>query len=476
MDQRNIEIELTLLKKVLEKVETGVYIRTIVDRKVIWANKRFYSIFEVSKKARREVIGFDILNLLTKKGKQQWEKIDFQAFEGKTYELEAKSSAGSKIIIVSMGKLDNKHLFGFVQDKSSEVASYKALIQSETHYSRLIQESKGGMAMTDSKEEFIAANDSLALMLGYKDRNDLIGRNLKELTTKQDYEKITEETANRLKGDYSSYKIKLRCKNGKMKEVLVSVGPIKNYQDKYLGSLAIITDISEGVKYEKMREQYAQIVRHELKSPLSIISQSFALLKVKCDQQDLVDVFPIINRNIMRISQQIDELSDFDQIERGYFTIDIQKNEFISFKQMIESDLSFFNDNHRIITHFTRYQSKKDKIIKLAFDPDRVTQLVYNLLSNALNHSSPKTKVNFNCHWDKDGLTISVKDSGVGIDPENLQQIYEPFYTQESRYHRKGTGLGMFIVKSIVDAHSGKIKHESEVGKGSIFEVCIPQQ
>ena len=91
-------------------------------------------------------------------------------------------------------------------------------------------------------------------------------------------------------------------------------------------------------------------------------------------------------------------------------------------------------------------------------------------------NSSPKTKVNFNCHWDKDGLTISVKDSGVGIDPENLQQIYEPFYTQESRYHRKGTGLGMFIVKSIVDAHSGKIKHESEVGKGSIFEVCIPQQ
>ena len=471
-----IEKELGLLKKVLEKVETGVYIRTIVDRRVIWANKRFYEMLGVPKKKRKDVIGFDILKLLTTTGKEQWEKIDFQSIEGKSYELEAKTSGGPKNIIVTMGKLDKKHLFGFVRDKSSEVASYKALIQSETHYSRLIQESRGGMAMTDSKEEFITANDSLASMLGYKDRNDLIGKNLKELTTQKDFEKIKKETERRIGGDYSSYQVKLRCKNGKMKEVLISVGPVTNYHDKYLGSLAIITDISEGVKYEKMREQYAQIVRHELKSPLSIISQSFDLLKMKCDLEDLAGVFSIVERNIKRISQQIDELSDFDQIERGYFTIDIQENEFKVFKQMIESDLAFFKDNHRVITNFTKYQSKQDKTIQLAFDTDRVTQLVYNLLSNALNHSSPDTKVIFNLHWRKDGLTISVKDSGVGIDSQHLPQIYEPFYTHESHYHRKGTGLGMFIVKSIVDAHSGEIKCESEVDKGTTFEVIIPQQ
>jgi signal transduction histidine kinase len=193
---------------------------------------------------------------------------------------------------------------------------------------------------------------------------------------------------------------------------------------------------------------------------------------MKCDQKNLADVFPIVERNIKRISQQIDELSDFDQIERGYFSIDIQKNEFKAFKQMIESDLAFFKDNHRIITHFTKYQSKQEKIVQLAFDPDRVAQLVYNLLSNALNHSSPETKVIFKCYWRKEGLTISVSDSGVGIDP---QHIYEPFYTRESHYHTKGTGLGLFIVKSIVDAHSGEIKCESEVDKGTKFEVIIPQ-
>jgi two-component system sensor histidine kinase ResE len=234
--------------------------------------------------------------------------------------------------------------------------------------------------------------------------------------------------------------------------------------------------ISEGVKYEKIREKYTQIIHHELKSPLSIINQSIDLLKIKCDQEDLTDVFSIVERNIKRISQQIDELSDFDQIERGYFSLNIQQNKFKDFKQMIESDLAFFKNNHRLITHFTKYQSKGNKAILLTFDPERVTQLVYNLLSNALNHSSPETKVIFECHWRKTGLTISVKDSGQGIKPQHRQQMYEPFYTHESRFYRKGTGLGLFIVKSIVDAHSGEIKYESESGKGSTFEVTIPQQ
>jgi PAS domain S-box-containing protein len=469
----NSEKELSLLKKVLQKVEMGVYIRTIADRKVIWANERFYAIHDVSEK---DIIGFDIKKLLTKRGKEQWEKIDFQSIEGKTFKLETISSDGPKIIEVTLGKLDKKHFFGFVRDTSSELATYQALIQSEMHYSRLIQESRGGIAMTDSKEELLLVNDSLASMLGYKDRNELIGKNIEELTTVEDFERVKEETQKRIKGDYSSYQIKVRCQNGEMKDVLVSVGPITNYQDKYLGSLAIITDISEGVKYEKMRERYAQIIRHELKSPLSIISQSFGLLSMKCDQEDLKDVFLIVERNIKRINQQIDELNDFDQIERGYFSLNIRKNEFKIFKQMIESDLAFFKHSHRIITHFTKYQSKGDEAIILAFDLERVTQLVYNLLSNSLNHSSPDTKVIFNCHWRKEGLTISIKDSGVGINPKHYQQIYKPFYTQESQYYRKGTGLGLFIVKSIVDAHSGEIKYKSEINKGTTFEVTIPQQ
>ncbi|MCK4848407.1 MAG: PAS domain-containing protein, partial [Candidatus Heimdallarchaeota archaeon] len=424
MDQiTNLEKELGLLKKVLEKVETGVYIRTIDDRKVVWANERFLTILDVSKK---DIIGFDIKKLLTKKrGMELWEEIDFQSFEGRSYELEVKTSVGPKNIIVTMGKLDKKHIFGFVQDKSAEFSSYKALIQSELHYSRLIQESHGGMAMTNPEEEFIIVNDSLASMLGFENRNDLIGKNLKDLTTQKDFDKIKDETLKRKEGKYSSYEVKLRCKNGKKKVVLVSVGPITNYQDKYVGSLAIITDLSERVKQEKIREQYAQIVRHELKNPLSIISQSFDLLKMKSkdrinSEKDIADIFSIVERNIKRINRQIDGLNEFDKIEKGYFTLNIQKNEFQKFKQMIESDLAFFRNNHRIITHFTKHQPKQDY---LAFDPDRVTQLVYNLLSNALNHSAPDTKVIFDCHWRKEGLTISVKDSGVGIDPQHLQQI-----------------------------------------------------
>ena len=469
----NIEKELGLLKKVLEKVEEGVYIRTIPDRKVIWANERFYEIHDTKEE---EIIGFDIQKLLTEKGKKQWKRIDFKSIEGKSFELEANTSVGPKKIEVKMGKLDKKHIFGFVKDRSSEFASYEALIQSEMHYSRLIQESRGGISMTDSNEELIIVNDSLASMLGYKDRNDLIGRNLKEITTQEGYEKVKEETKKRLEGHFSSYEMKLRCQDGKLKDVLVSAGPITNYQDKYLGSLAIITDISEGAKYEKMRERYAQIIRHELKSPLSIISQSIDLLNMKCTEKDLSEVFSIVERNIKRITQQIDDMSDFDQIERGYFSLNTQKNDFKDFKEIIESDLTFFKSSHRIITYFTKYKSEKNLLFQLTFDPERVSQLVYNLLSNALNHSPPDTKVVFNCHWRKTGLTITVKDSGVGINPKHRQQIFDPFYTHESPYHRKGTGLGLFIVKSIVDAHSGDIKCESEEGKGTTFKVTIPQK
>ncbi|MHA2276180.1 MAG: PAS domain-containing protein [Candidatus Kariarchaeaceae archaeon] len=247
----NIEKELVLLKKVLEKVEIGVYIRTIKDRKIIWANDRFYELHNVS---RKDVIGFDIHELLTETGRRQWEKIDFQSIEGKNYELEAKGKnyeleaktpLGPKNIVVSMGKLDNKHIYGFVRDKSGDYASYKALLQSEMHYTRLIQGSKGGIVMTDSEETIILLNDSLASMLGYKDRNDLIGRNAVELVSPEDFEKIREETQKRMKGEYSSYQVKLRCQDGKMKEVTLSVGPITNYQDEYLGSLSIVTDISD---------------------------------------------------------------------------------------------------------------------------------------------------------------------------------------------------------------------------------------
>ena len=114
--------------------------------------------------------------------------------------------------------------------------------------------------------------------------------------------------------------------------------------------------------------------------------------------------------------------------------------------------------------------------IDIFVDSQKMSQVLVNLLSNAIKYSEPGTPVLVTAIRIGDEIKISTLDHGMGIPPDNLQQIFTQFYRVARSSHKQGTGLGLYIAKEIMDAHSGRIWVESEEGKGSVFHVRFPME
>jgi signal transduction histidine kinase len=161
---------------------------------------------------------------------------------------------------------------------------------------------------------------------------------------------------------------------------------------------------------------------------------------------------------------------DFSRIERG-----VKEYHFVAtdIKQVLRK---------AILT--MKYQFEKSKvkfsfripknIPKILADMDALEEVIINLLSNAMKYSGSKKEVKLNVHQKHKELLISVEDKGIGILPQDCEKIFERFYRSQGAYQVKGMGLGLTLVKHVVEAHGGKIEVRSRVGKGSTFTIRLP--
>ena len=358
---------------------------------------------------------------------------------------------------------------------------YASSIEAEKQkYSSIIANMNLGLVEVDNNDVIQMVNQSFCDMCGYTEK-ELIGKKGGELfLNKNDVQIIEQENVKRLKGESNSYEITAKDKNGTIKYWLISGAPNYNINGEVTGSIGIHLDITAFKSLEKQKENllnklaksneelqdYAHIVSHDLKSPLRSINALIAWLKE--DYKDLIDEnglrnFKMIEDKLEKMDHLIDGILTYSSINER-----VVKNQEVDLNQTIENikQILLIPEHINVIV--------KDKLPILDIDPIRIQQVFQNFISNAIAHNDKsKGRIEIGYVRKQGHHQFSISDNGVGISPEYHKKIFEIF---QSVSEKESTGIGLAIIKKIVNLYNGDVWLESELGKGTTFYFTLKKQ
>lgn len=277
---------------------------------------------------------------------------------------------------------------------------------------------------------------------------------------------------------------KAKLDNGKEKWILYKFLPIKDAAGKISKRVGILTDVTEKRKMQEEKNQlkldFFANISHELRTPINLISSAIQLIKLNLtklspeDANKFYKYTEIMETNSLRLVRLINNLLDSTRIDAGFINFTPINSDIVSFiEDICDSIVEFiqFNNMHLV------FDTDTEKEVVM-FDPDIIERIMLNLLSNAIKFNKEDGNIYVNLHLKKDKIIISVKDEGIGIPKEKVNHIFKRFEQVQSsgRGEKQGSGIGLYLVKSLITLHGGSIKVNSEVNQGSEFIVDIPKQ
>jgi signal transduction histidine kinase/tetratricopeptide (TPR) repeat protein len=232
--------------------------------------------------------------------------------------------------------------------------------------------------------------------------------------------------------------------------------------------------VRDELNLSKMKSYFMSTVSHEFKSPLTSIRQmSEMLVQGRVPSTERQDKYhTIILQQSERLSHLIDNILDFSKMEEGRKLFHFEKTDITP---VVENSVRSFKEQ-TALQGFNISLSVPEPVPEIVFDREALEQVLYNLLDNACKYSGDSRDIEVQLLTKWKNIIITVQDHGIGIRKEDLDKIFSRFYRagEELTQTVKGSGIGLTIVKQIVEAHNGVIDVESEVGKGSMFTVRIP--
>lgn len=228
------------------------------------------------------------------------------------------------------------------------------------------------------------------------------------------------------------------------------------------------------VELEQRRENFIYMASHELRTPLTVISGYCDFLTKHdrfIDQERRNKIYSAIKSNINRLERITEDVTQVAQIEKDQFQLFKQK---IDLCEFLSSSMDQYN--YLLGEQFEDRGCVKVLSIIINADPDRLHQVLENVISNALKHTSKDTrKIVVKTELVKGNLQIAISDNGAGIKPENLETIFEQFVSYQTEYAAGGTGIGLYLSRKIVEAHGGTIRAQSKgPGHGTTFIIELP--
>ncbi len=240
------------------------------------------------------------------------------------------------------------------------------------------------------------------------------------------------------------------------------------------GAFLIVRDIYRESEITRIKTEFVHNISHELKTPLTLIRLYGETLQRKKDlsKKEKEESYEIITKESERLSHLIDNVLDFSRIEMGH-------------KEFIFKKGNLANVIRNTLESFRYHLDKKGFLVKAEissnipdneFDEDAISSVLINLLSNSMKFSPTIKEITVKLSCDAESIILQVSDKGIGIMPKEISKIFDRFYRAENKIVSKtrGSGLGLTLVKHIIDAHNGRITVRSEPGKGSVFTVFFP--
>jgi signal transduction histidine kinase len=222
---------------------------------------------------------------------------------------------------------------------------------------------------------------------------------------------------------------------------------------------------------EKLRKNLIADTAHELRTPLAILRGNLESLQEGVTSAT-PEVIMSLHDEVVRISRLVNELQDTSLAEAGELRLSCRE---ISIEELVERvAMPFSGEARNKNVEFS--VSVPAGLPKVKVDPDRIVQVLLNILGNALCYTPPGGRVSLSAGLEGKSILFSVKDNGEGIASDDLNNIFERFYRSDQSRSRSGggAGLGLAIAKGLVEAHGGRIWAESKLNEGSVFCFTIP--
>ncbi|WP_078428547.1 ATP-binding protein [Alkalihalobacterium alkalinitrilicum] len=242
------------------------------------------------------------------------------------------------------------------------------------------------------------------------------------------------------------------------------------------GAVAVIRDITEERRLDKLRKDFIANVSHELRTPISMLQgYSEAIIDdIAQTDEEKKEIAQIIYDESLRMGRLVNELLDLARMEAGHIELHVQM---VNAKELSEKIIRKFQGLAK--EQGIALSGEIADFVKTAeLDPDRVEQVLTNLIHNAIRHTNKGGTVLLKVQPYENYLRFDIQDSGSGIPEEDLPFVFERFYKADKARTRgrSGTGLGLAIAKNIVEAHGGEISVHSKVNEGTTFTFQIPRK
>ena len=248
----------------------------------------------------------------------------------------------------------------------------------------------------------------------------------------------------------------------------------------------LFNDITEDVLHYQKIEEIIKIqddlyvnVSHELKTPLNVIFSANQLMDIYLasnsleEKRDkLIDYNKSIKQNCYRLTRLINNIVDLSKSNSGLLVLDLSNVDIVEvIRSIIRSVSAYVTSKELNIIFETNVEEKV-----IACDPYKIERIMLNLISNAIKFSNPNGEIFITILSKDDTVEITVRDTGTGIEKQHLDNIFKRFYQENKSLSRnaEGSGIGLSLIKSLVELHGGTISVESEINEGSTFKFILP--
>jgi PAS domain S-box-containing protein len=380
---------------------------------------------------------------------------------------------------------ENQELKSKIQELEAELAeraeainkierNVKNILDDKERMDNVVHNMSDGLVVVDPHGKILMVNPAAEALLGVSTQD--IGRQLKD-AVKDEHLLALVKNAPSAKDGVVEKDVELFSHNESTMRVLrASSALVEDQNGKTVGMVAILNDITKQKEVEKLKSDFVAKVSHEIRTPLIAVEKSLALILSKSTgplSSDQDRFLSIAERNLQRLNLLINDLLDLSKLEAGKVSL---SREISSVTKIIEESVSAFGNWAETKTlKIERIVS--ENLPQLNVDVNRIIQVINNLLSNAIKFTPENGTITVEAKLrEAREIEISVKDTGIGIPEEALPKLFTKFYQVSGNLTTdiRGTGIGLAIAKEIVELHGGKIRVESEVGKGTRFIFSLP--
>lgn len=369
----------------------------------------------------------------------------------------------------------------------------KYLKKNKKLYKNLIEFLPYGIILcSDKKIQFV--NQTMLKLMSSNDCNDFIGKNPFDFIHPDYHSIVNNKIKEQEKGKIPEVVEQVAIKfDGTYLDIEAYIYPFIFDEFK---SLIIVRDITEkkqteklqkqikqekeklkqALEYDKFKTEFFANLSHELKTPLNLIFGTTQLIESNIRNYSLDNRMykhiNILKQNSYRLLRLVNNIIDITKMDCGYFDLNLKNQNIVNIVEDITLSVAEYVQTKHISLLFDT--DVEEKI--MAVDPDSIERIILNLLSNSIKFTNKGDSIQVNIYDKNDHIVISVKDTGIGIPKDKLDIIFDRFRQVDKSLTRnnEGSGIGLSVVKSLIDMYNGQIDVISEYGRGSEFIVKLP--